>query len=311
MGLGEGVALPAMNNMVASYIPRAAKARALGVSFTGFHLGSLMGLILSPLILLNFGWRTLFFIFGALGAPLLALWIAMVPQKPAQAQDGTPAEAAGYRETRSPRLPVKDINVMTLLSHPATWAIITVNIVNHWGYFIYLNWMPTFFFKVLDLDLKASSFLSFLPWLMMALGSSLAGLLADGLIARGVTVVATRKLVQTVAFLVPAAALLVLSLSTSLSHGLAVACMTLALGTTSLGQAGFVANMSDIAPQHAGQMFGLCNTFGSLSGLIGVTAVGFVVEKTGSFNTVFQLTAVMYVVATLVWNLLCTGDRVF
>lgn len=46
----------------------------------------------------------------------------------------------------------------------------------------------------------------------------------------------------------------------------AVSLMTVALGTTSLGQAGFVANMSDIAPRQAGQMFGLCNTFGSLAG---------------------------------------------
>lgn len=28
------------------------------------------------------------------------------------------------------------------------------------------------------------------------------------------------------------------------------------------GQAGFVANMSDIAPRHGGKLFGLCNTFG-------------------------------------------------
>jgi ACS family sodium-dependent inorganic phosphate cotransporter/ACS family sodium-dependent inorganic phosphate cotransporter-like MFS transporter 9 len=37
------------------------------------------------------------------------------------------------------------------------------------------------------------------------------------------------------------------------------------------GQAGFVANMSDIAPRHAGILFGLCNTFGSLAGILGVS----------------------------------------
>lgn len=38
-GLGEGVALPSMNNMVAGHVPAAAKARALGMCFTGFHSG--------------------------------------------------------------------------------------------------------------------------------------------------------------------------------------------------------------------------------------------------------------------------------
>lgn len=137
-----------------------------------------------------------------------------------------------------------------------------------------------------------------------------AGVLADALIARGVSVTSVRKLLQTVAFLVPAASLMVLSTCT-LTPALAVGCMTAALGFTSLGQAGFVANMSDIAPKHAGKMFGLCNTFGSLAGILGVTAVGFVVEKTRSFNSVFQLTAAMYVAAVVVWNVFCTGEKVF
>jgi ACS family sodium-dependent inorganic phosphate cotransporter/ACS family sodium-dependent inorganic phosphate cotransporter-like MFS transporter 9 len=110
--------------------------------------------------------------------------------------------------------------------------------------------------------------------------------------------------------LVPAAALLLLS-DPRISPPAAVAAMTAALGVTSLGQAGFVANMSDIAPNQAGQMFGLCNTFGCLSGIAGVLAVGWVVDATGSFTPVFLITAALYVVAVVCWNLLCTAERVF
>lgn len=53
--------------------------------------------------------------------------------------------------------------------------------------------------------------MAFLPWLVMAVGSSLSGLLADTLVARGMSVTRVRKYVQTVAFLVPAAALIGLS----------------------------------------------------------------------------------------------------
>jgi len=67
------------------------------------------------------------------------------------------------------------VGTLKLLSSKATWAIITVNFVNHWGYFIYLNWMPSYFVKALGVDLRASSFLSFLPWTIMALGSTSAG----------------------------------------------------------------------------------------------------------------------------------------
>jgi nitrate/nitrite transporter NarK len=170
--------------------------------------------------------------------------------------------------------------------------------------------MPTYFNNALGFDLRSSSLLSFLPWLVMATGSSLAGVIADSLVKSGWEVVKVRKTVQTVAFLVPALSLVYLS-QPGLSPFQAVAAMTVALGTTSLGQAGFVANMSDIAPKQAGQMFGLCNTFGSLSGIIGVSSVGFIVEATKSFSAVFLLTASLYVLGTIFWLCFCSGERVF
>ena len=39
VGLGEGVALPAMNNLVANNVPPARRSTALGGCFTGFHTG--------------------------------------------------------------------------------------------------------------------------------------------------------------------------------------------------------------------------------------------------------------------------------
>ncbi|CAL8468433.1 g7973 [Coccomyxa elongata] len=297
IGLGEGVALPSMNNMVAG-LPTAKRSTALGIAFTGFHCGNLIGLAISPMILAAYGWRALFLIFGILGGPLLAFWLSVVPDPPP-------------KRPKSIMQPVKEkVTVARLLRSPATWAIIVVNIVNHWGYFIYLNWMPSYFHHVFGLDMKSSSFLSFLPWTVMAIGSMSAGLLADTLVRRGMSVTRVRKAVQTVAFVIPAAALLVLA-NPGISTTTAVACLTIALGTTSLGQAGFVANMADIAPGNAGQMFGLCNTFGSLSGIVGVSIVGYVVQRTGSFSPIFKMTAVLYVFGTLIWNLFCTGNVVF
>lgn len=95
---------------------------------------------------------------------------------------------------------MKKASLLRLLSNPATWAIIVVNCVNHWGwgldqqripkfadlrfvdmcladsrmfmcsYFIYLNWMPTYFSVIFDLDVKSSSYFSFLPWTVSCKG---------------------------------------------------------------------------------------------------------------------------------------------
>lgn len=79
VGLGEGVALPAMNNLIATTVPLEGRATALGQVFSGFHTGNIVGLLLSPFILANYGWRALFLAFGAVGLPLWVLWNATVP----------------------------------------------------------------------------------------------------------------------------------------------------------------------------------------------------------------------------------------
>ncbi len=47
VGLGEGVALPSMNNLVAT-LPKSLRSTGLGVAFTGFHSGSLPSTPLTP-----------------------------------------------------------------------------------------------------------------------------------------------------------------------------------------------------------------------------------------------------------------------
>jgi len=73
--------------------------------------GNLAGLALSPLLLAALGWRSLFYVFGAVGAPLLALWLAVVPARPTRARL-VPAPGRAR------------VGVLDLLRSRATWAII-------------------------------------------------------------------------------------------------------------------------------------------------------------------------------------------
>ena len=66
-----------------------------------------------------------------------------------------------------------------------------------------------------------------------------------------------------------------------------------------------MANMSDVAAQSAGKLFGLSNTVGSFAGILSVSISGLILERTGSFTAVFQLTAAMYAAAAAVFFFLC------
>ncbi|GMH39532.1 hypothetical protein BSKO_07430 [Bryopsis sp. KO-2023] len=296
VGLGEGVTMPAMTSLVSQNIPPKLKSTALGLVFLGFNCGSACGLLLSSWLMANYGWQSVFYAFGCIGFPLLLFWINTVPSK---------------LRVRDPRMQTKgqSLSMGKILRTPAAWAVVTATIVNHWGYFICLGWMPTYFHKALGLNILASGYFSFVPWLTMALGSLASGLMADSAVSNGVPVLLVRRVAQSIAFICPAIACLLLS-NPSISPGLALFCFTLALGAKSVGQAGFVANTSDIAPTNTGKVYGLANMCGSLSGLVGTWLVGIIVEKSQSFTTVFQCTAAIYIFGTIVWNTCSRADPV-
>mmetsp|Transcript_4463 Transcript_4463/g.11598 ORF Transcript_4463/g.11598 Transcript_4463/m.11598 type:complete len:499 (-) Transcript_4463:3993-5489(-) len=289
VGLGEGVALPAMNNLIGSKVPAGKRATALGTSFSGFHSGNILGLLASPFLISTWGWRSLFYVYGALGIPVLLTWLCVVP-------DGGTSTGLENRKT---------IPISRILSQRSAWVIFLANFVNHWGYFIYLSWLPTYFNRQFSLNLASSSIFSLLPWAVMAVCSPMSGVLADWLVKNGTSVKSVRKILQCTSFVGTAAALLTITSPLGSRLGVAAPLFMLALGLKALGQAGFVANMSDIAPQSAGKLFGLSNTLGSFGGVLSVTTAGIILERTGSFSLVFQITAFMYITAALLWLWLC------
>eukprot|EP00890_Picochlorum_soloecismus_P004500 jgi/Picsp_1/5050/NSC_02413-R1_probable anion transporter chloroplastic-like len=298
VGFGEGVALPSINNIMAKNIPLSSRASAYGGMFTGFHSGNLVGLLLSPILIQQYGWRSLFYVFGALGIPLLYIWSLVVPNPRGESTNGAISKEGS----------TEPVSLTKMLQTKPVWAIITANIVNHWGYFIYLNWMPTYFYKVLGMDLRSSSFMSVVPWLLMACGSLGSGIFCDGLVRTGRNRTAVRKMIQTLALMGAVPGLLMLSTG-SLTVGQSLFAMSMALGMTSLGQ--FTANISEVAPNHAGKLFGLSNTFGCISGIAGVSIAGFIVQSTGSFETVFLVTTALNVIGTIVWNLFASAEQQF
>ena len=57
MPVGQGLAPTALTDILACAVPPAHRARAVGAVFSGFNVGHIAGLLLSPHIILRFGWR--------------------------------------------------------------------------------------------------------------------------------------------------------------------------------------------------------------------------------------------------------------
>lgn len=307
MGIGEGVAMPAMNNILSKWIPVSERSRSLALVYSGMYLGSVTGLAFSPALINKFGWPSVFYAFGSLGSIWFALWLRKAYSSPKDDPDLGAEEKRLIFEGSTSKEPVSVIPWKLILSKAPVWALIISHFCHNWGTFILLTWMPTYYNQVLKFNLTESGLLCVLPWLTMAVFANIGGWIADKLVSKGLSITAVRKIMQSIGFLGPAFFL------TQLSHvrtpAMAVLCMACSQGSDAFSQSGLYSNHQDIGPRYAGVLLGLSNTAGVLAGVFGTAATGYILQR-GSWNDVFKVAVALYIVGTLVWNIFSTGEKI-
>lgn len=307
MGIGEGVAMPAMNNILSKWIPVSERSRSLALVYSGMYLGSVTGLAFSPFLISKFGWPSVFYGFGSLGSIWFAMWQLKARSSPSEDPEVTEDEKRHILGGSTVKEPVSSIPWKLILSKPAVWALIVSHFCHNWGTFILLTWMPTYYNQVLKFNLTESGLLCVLPWLTMAVFANIGGWIADTLVAKGVSITNVRKIMQSIGFLGPA--LFLTLLSKVRTPAMAVLCMACSQGSDAFSQSGLYSNHQDIGPRYAGVLLGLSNTAGVLAGVFGTAATGYILQK-GSWDSVFQVAVLLYIVGTVVWNVFSTGERI-
>ncbi|KAK7340264.1 hypothetical protein VNO77_20964 [Canavalia gladiata] len=307
MGIGEGVAMPAMNNLLSKWIPVSERSRSLALVYSGMYLGSVVGLAFSPVLIQNFGWPSVFYSFGSLGSIWFALWLRKAYSSPKDDPDLGGEEKRLILEGNVSNASVSVIPWKLILSKAPVWALIISHFCHNWGTFILLTWMPTYYNQVLKFNLTESGLLCVLPWLTMAAFANIGGWIADSLVRKGLSITIVRKIMQSIGFLGPAFFL------TQLSHvrtpAMAVLCMACSQGSDAFSQSGLYSNHQDIGPRYAGVLLGLSNTAGVLAGVFGTAATGYILQR-GSWNDVFKVAVALYIIGTLVWNIFSTGEKI-
>ncbi|KAI9402309.1 hypothetical protein POPTR_001G249800v4 [Populus trichocarpa] len=307
MGIGEGVAMPAMNTILSKWVPVSERSRSLALVYSGMYLGSVTGLGFSPFLIHQFGWPSVFYSFGSLGTVWFAAWLSKAHSSPLDDPQLRPEEKKLIFANSSSKEPVKSIPWGLILSKGPVWALIVSHFCHNWGTFILLTWMPTYYNQVLKFNLTESGLFCVLPWLTMAFSANLGGWIADTLVSKGLSVTTVRKIMQSIGFLGPAFFL------TQLSHidspAMAVLCMACSQGTDAFSQSGLYSNHQDIAPRYSGVLLGLSNTAGVLAGVFGTASTGYILQH-GSWDDVFKVSVGLYLVGTVVWNLFSTGEKI-
>jgi len=310
MGVGEGVTFPSIYSLFGRWLPKEENSRAIGMVFSAIPLGSVFALLVTPIVVIHFGWPWAFFSFGAVGAIWWYVWQTRVqadPQRHPTIAEHERAYIAAVAATsvEAPRPP----SLRTLLGHLPVWAIIVGHFCNNWGGYVLLAFMPTYITQGLGVDFASVGIFSVVPSLCSFLALNVAGWITDRMIERGRDVTKTRKMMQTIGFGGAATTLMFVGYIHDAPTAIALMSVGSILGACAAS--GFAVNHLDIAPRYAGVVMGLSNTAGTIPGIIGINASGWILAMTHSWTLVFQVAAGVYLFGMVFYLLFASSRRLF
>lgn len=189
---------------------------------------------------------------------------------------------------------------------------------NFYNYFA-LAWLPTYFSYQFDLSTAESSSASITPFVAGAVGGLSAGYICDSVVNRtGISLTRARKLMQTVAFVGPAASLITLAVLGSGGGGMpfereqAEALFVIGIGCQAFSAAGWGCAAQDISTRYASLLYGATSIFAVVTGASGQYFTGWLLEQTSrDFTIMFALTSAVELMGLCAFWAWWDSERVF
>jgi ACS family hexuronate transporter-like MFS transporter len=299
LGLGESGNFPAAIKTVAEWFPKKERALAIGIFNAGSNVGAVLAPLVVPWLALNWGWQSAFMVTGLVGLVWVLFWWP-VYRKPAEHPRLSKTELA-YIESDPPDPPVK-IPWLKLIPLKQTWAFAIGKFLTDAIWWFYLFWFPLFMNDRFGVNLASIGLPMITVYLMADVGSVGGGWLSSFLLKRNWTVNAARK----TAMLICALCILPVSMAPHVS-GAWVAVFLIGIATAA--HQGFSANIfattSDMFPRKAvGSVVGIGGFAGAMGGVFMNLGAGWLRENTGSYEIMFAIAAVVYLIALLIMHLL-------
>ncbi|HEV8139592.1 MAG TPA: MFS transporter [Pyrinomonadaceae bacterium] len=299
LGLGEAGNFPASIKTVAEWFPRKERALATGIFNSGSNVGAIVAPLVVPFIAINYGWQWAFIITGTLGFIWLAFWL-MIYRRPEEHPRLSRAELAYIQS--DPAEPATKIPWARLVPHRQTWAFAVGKFLTDPIWWVYLFWMPKFLNTNYGLKITQIGLPLVVIYVAADVGSIGGGWLSSTLIKHNWSVNKARK----TAMLVCALAVVPVMFAARASHlWLAVAFVSLAAAAHQGWSANLFTMVSDMFPRRAvGSVVGIGGMAGAIGGMLIASAVGLILQYTGSYLPIFVIAGTTYLVALGIIHLL-------
>ena len=286
MGIGEAPAFPANSRITAMWFPTHERGFASAVFNSAQYFALALFCPLLGWILAVFGWQHVFYVMGLAGMLLALLWWKVI-RSPRNHPGVNRAEleyikgGGGLAGMEARKTAIKWSQVRALISNRMMIGVCIGQFCLNTITWFFLTWFPTYLVHAKGLTILKVGMIASIPALAGFAGGLLGGWVSDLMLKRGTTLTAARK--------TPIILGLILSGSIILANYVSaqwaiIAIMSLAFFSKGFGALGWVV-ISDASPKEmVGLSGGIFNFAGNLASIVTPIVIGYILEKTGSFN---------------------------
>jgi sugar phosphate permease len=313
LGLGEAGALPVATRGMQLWFPKSERGRIHGITNGSSRLAVAVTPLLAVAMMTALGWRSIFYIFGSLGAIWAIAFYWMYRNRPEDHKRVNRAELVYIRGAHAevtmvqrdprtrPRTPWK-----TILGSPNMWYIMTAYGCFFYGTYFFLSWYPTYLEVYRHFSLKSLGFVASIPLFAAMAGDVLGGSVSDWVYRKTGRLKFSRRIVASPAML--AAGVFLIPTALSRNPWTAVLCLALSFFFLDMALSPSWAVAMDVGGEFSGTVSSIMNSAGAIGASASPIVFGFFVER-GSWVAPFLVTAGMLSGGALIWACLIDPEK--
>jgi D-galactonate transporter len=305
-GMGEAGAFPGATRAMQLWYPRHERGFVQGVTHSASRLGAAIAPPIVVLIMTVLGWRSVFYICGAVGILWSVLWYFAyrnLPEEHALVNEAELKYIRGVDEkgnaklanvAKKPKVPWS-----MMLKSPNMWAIMLAYFTYVYCLWIFLSWLPSYLVEFRHFTLLKVGFLASLPLVAGVVGDTVGGLTTDRLLAKTGNIKFSRRVVAITGML--GCAVFIVPAALTEDAYIAVYCLTASMFFLECTIGPSWAVPMDIGGEVSGTVSGMMNMAGNFGGALSPIVFGVLVQF-GSWQAPFIVAAGLLVVGAAIWG---------
>jgi ACS family hexuronate transporter-like MFS transporter len=147
-------------------------------------VGSVLAPPLISIVLLNLGWRAVFFLAGGVGMAWVVWWAVSYP-------GNAPAVSSG---TVDARLLARQLKFSEIVGMNRVRSIVFAKFMSDSAWYFLLFWLPKYLYDVRHFDVKQVGYFAWIPYAASGVGSFLGGAYSSRLLRQGRSLDRARKI---------------------------------------------------------------------------------------------------------------------